>query len=369
VDELCGLDRKEVNAIGRTGRPRTVLESGFSVPVRDLGEVLETIGCKLFTRERTLGQYLAWSVQTGLFDLLSRHPEVSISEASAATPLTECGADSLLGVLCALGLVGRSATGRYRIADASRDYFVSGSPYFVGDQLPSSGFPIPGPYLRDKIGFLSRARLWWLGLKPAIRYGSTLRLENQHARNLGACVSAVRTGEFSDVCRIVDIAGGSGAFAIPLAVDYPEKQVILADLPYAVRNVRPLLRAHNLGERVRLRELDAFRLPWNIPDCDGIFIGNFLHGFDDESCALVCREGFRRLSPGGRLWIHEMLWRDSMDGPLMTALWHAAMRSAGPGRQRTELEFRNILRSSGFVDLRAVPTSGAYVLVSGRKPD
>jgi hypothetical protein len=165
----------------------------------------------------------------------------------------------------------------------------------------------------------------------------------------------------------VDIAGGTGTFSIPCALEHPDCRVILTDLPDATDNARALIDLQSLSGRVQLLGLDAFAFPWRIPACDGIFIGNFLHGFGDHLCQQVCREGYERLEAGGRLWLHEMVWNENRDGPLMTALWHAALRSAGPGRKRTARELASFLESAGFTDIRMTRTMGAFMLVSGSK--
>jgi hypothetical protein len=351
-------------------RPRCApLKAGFSVPTHDLGSVLERVGTKLYVRERTLVQYVAWSVQTGLLEVLDRLGPATVAEAASGTPLTEGGADALLGVLSALGLITRSPDARYALTGAAREFFLTDSPYFVGDQLDPVGPPIPRPYLRQRTSFITRLKLRLLSLQyPALRYGTRARIDNQHARNLGACAAAIRTGEFANVRCLVDIAGGSGVFAIPFALDYPGKRIVLTELPGALANVKPLLREHGLEARIELMPMDAFSFPWKIPECDGMFIGNFLHGFSDDVCRRICREGFDRLQPGGQLWVHELLWNETRDGPLITALWHAAMRSSSPGGQRTARELSALLQDVGFIDVRTVPTSGAFAMVCGRKP-
>jgi hypothetical protein len=44
------------------------LKAGFRVPSCDLAELLDSMGVKLFIRERTLAQFVAWSIETGLLD-------------------------------------------------------------------------------------------------------------------------------------------------------------------------------------------------------------------------------------------------------------------------------------------------------------
>ncbi len=347
--------------------PGVVLTAGFALPTQDLGALLAQLGCKLFTRDHTLIQYVAWSEQAGLFEFMNTRGAVTAAEVSQGTVLNANGADSLLGVLCALGLAMRDHAGHYSLRAAAREYFLRGSPFFIGDQFVARGGPIHRSYVDGKNGVLLRLRLKMLSRLPGLRFGSMIRLRNQHARNLAACATAVRTGEFGAVRCLVDIAGGSGTFSIPFALENPSARTVLAELPQALPNIRPFLREHGLESRVELLGMSVFDYPWKIPQCDGIFVGNFLHGFADETCVRVCREAFGCLSPGGKIWIHELIWNPNKDGPLITALHNAAMRSGGAGRQRTALEIAAILQEAGFTATYVVPSAGAFALVAGQK--
>jgi hypothetical protein len=345
----------------------TVLKPGFELPTQDLGRLLAGLGCKLFTRDHTLVQYVGWSERAGLFELMEARGSVSVGEVSEGTVLNENGADALLGVLCAIGLAARDPSGRYSLTTAAREYFLCGSPFFIGDQFSARSEPLLRAYVDLHNGLLLRLRLKALSHLPGIRFGSTVRLRNQHARNLAACATAVRTGEFAAVRCLVDVAGGSGTFSIPFALENPSARVVLAELPQALPNIRRLLREHALESRIELLGMSVFEYPWTIPRCDGVFIGNFLHGFADETCVRVCREALDGLSPGGRIWIHELIWNPNKDGPLITALHNAAMRSGGAGRQRTAAEIEAILQRAGFVATYAVAGAGAFALIAGRK--
>jgi 3-hydroxy-5-methyl-1-naphthoate 3-O-methyltransferase len=344
------------------------LRSGFSLPTQDLGELFARLGCKLFTHDHTLTQYLAWSSKAGLFELMARDGWVAIADVCAHTPLNEPGADSLLCILTALGLVMRNKAGLYALTAGGHEYFVLSSPFYIGDQFALREKRMPRAYLQGRDGLGLRLRLRCLSHLPRFRFGTKVRLRNQHARNLASCAAAVRTGEFAGLRSIVDIAGGSGTFSIPLALELATERIILTELPQALENIRPILREHGLDKRVQLLGMDVFQYPWLIPECDGIFIGNFLHGFGDETCVRICQEAFRHLQARGKLWIHEMIWNANKDGPLITALLHAAMRSGGTGRQRSSEELSAILCRAGFVKPYVVPTTGAFALVAAERP-
>ncbi len=361
------LERENVIRGTHSFLGRARLPQAFAKPVGNLDDLLGRLGYLLFTIDFPLIQYVAWADKSGLFELMERSGTLTLGDACSRTPLNEAGADAILGLLCALGLATRTPGGRYALTQDAREFCLRSSPYFIADQLSAQRKPIPGAYLMRGKSLRVALRHKVQSYLPALRFGSPRRLLNQHARNLPACAAAVRTGEFRDVKCLVDLAGGSGTFSIPLALDNEAVRIVLAELPQALGNIRPFLVEHGLEERIELLGMSALEFPWPIPTCDGIFIGNFLHAFGDEVCRRLCREAFRHLVPGGKIWLHEIIWNENKDGPLTTALFNAAIRN-GPGRQRTSGELTALLEHAGFVNHRVISTAGGYALIAAQKP-
>ncbi len=139
-------------------------------------------------------------------DSLPRHCD---SPNAVRTPCPACSA--------ALRLATRSPAGQYTLTATACEYLLPGSPFCtVADQLRSESREIPRAYVSGRDGLLWRVRFRFVSRLPGWRFGSPVRLRNQHGgRNLPACAAAVRTGEFANVRCLVDIAGGSGTFSIP----------------------------------------------------------------------------------------------------------------------------------------------------------
>lgn len=343
----------------------TVLREDSPTPSVPLGSVLERLGVNLYAPKPV--QYVAWAQKEGLFRIIDGKGAASMTEIVAEARLNANGADAILGVLCALGLAKKSRSQHYSLTTAAQEYLLPDSPYFVGTEIKSK-VPIPTPYVESSGSLNSRI---WNSLRravPLFRFGSMRRLQNQHARNLPSCTVAARSTEFSTVNCMIDIAGGSGAFAIPLALKYPDMRIVLTDLPQAMKHIARIIARHNLSGQIELRAMNVLRRPWRVPRCDGMFIGNLLHGFDDSMCRLICGEAINHLVPGGRLWVHEMLWNDTGDASLVTALANATVR-CNSGRQRTGIEIQRILACAGFEGLYSLPTAMPFSLIVGRKPE
>jgi len=341
-------------------------ESELPLPTADIAELTLRLGVKGI-QDRPLVQWLAWSEAAGILSLMADHGSVTIDDVTSRTVLNECGADVLLGILASLGLI-HKRDGKYTLSELARQYLIKSSPYYFGDVLYRGRKKrLPNPFLREPPKYFPLEKLvisayWWFA-----GFGTARMLRNQHGRNLAPNVIASRTGKFDGVRHLVDVAGGTGTFAIPFALRYPEVQVTLTDLPRSVTEIKRYLARHGLEDRVRVVGMDMFRAPWPIAACDGMFLGNILHTYGDDGCRFLLEEAARRLAPDGRIWLHEVLWNDNKDGPLTTALWNATLRRFTPGRQRTGAELAELLERSGFVDAQITGTAGGFSLVEARR--
>jgi acetylserotonin N-methyltransferase len=210
---------------------------------------------------------------------------------------------------------------------------------------------------------------YWLRFvkKSAIFWGKPERLLVQHSRNFSASVVASESKHFQSIKHLVDIGGGSGVFAIPLALRYPQLRISLMELSRVVPNIESFLRPYGVTDRVSLVGHDMHKTPWPLMDCDAFLFANILHFCDDTECLNLLRESFRLLPTGGRVMLHEMLWNEQKTGPLVTAYWNFWLISVSAGRQRTEREFVELLVKSGFSEPVVEKTLGGFSLLVSHK--
>lgn len=319
-----------------------------------------------------LVQYLRWSDDVGLFTVLADGAIVTVEEIVARTSLNVRGVDAMLGVLCSLHLAERRSGG-YVLGDVGREYLDRRSAFYVGVALYGMlKAPIPKRLQKGERArrFSRTTHTVWdrlRYLRSRNQWGRPERLLAQHSRNLPAAVTAVRAGHFDRISHLVDVGGGSGVFAIPLALDRPDIRITLLDLPRSVRHIKPFLEPYGVANQVELRGMNVHETPWQRLECDGVLFGNFLHFCSDHECLPLLKESARVLSPGGRIFIHEMLWNDRKDGPLVTALWNFWLTSVSAGRQRTASEFGELLTAAGFETPVVATTAGDFSLLTAAK--
>jgi SAM-dependent methyltransferase len=317
-------------------------------------------------------QYLRWADDLNIFRILSDKKAATLDDIVSMTSLSERGADAFMGVLASLKLVRHDGT-RYIPSNELVEYLDKKSEYYVGLSLYGMMKKELPPHLtkNEKVKYWSATSgsLWnkiqYLFSKK--QSGRPERLAVQHSRNYPSSVTAVNEGYFDGINHLLDVGGGSGVFAIPLARRNHGMTITLAELPRALKHIRSFLETQGVADRVNLVGFNVYETPWPVPACDGMLFGNFLHFCSDSECEQVLAEAYRILPKGGKIFLHEMLWNDSKDGPLPTALWNFWMISVSAGRQRTREEFETMLTKVGFDDIDVAETSGSFSLITCKK--
>ncbi|MBL8552623.1 MAG: methyltransferase domain-containing protein [Hyphomonadaceae bacterium] len=306
--------------------------------------------------------------EVGVFAAL-REEELT-REALAA----RVGADAralgiVLGVLAGLGTVVRR-DGRWRATPLSRAYLDPAGGYYWGGLLHR--FKNDLPYHARLVELLKRAGApsghvegWEAGQIPpdVARAIATF----MHAHSLPAAIGAARDGDFAGVKKLLDVGGGSGVFSIAIAQRHPDMQASILELATMCEAAQKYIAEAGMDGRVDTVACDMFRQPWP-KGYDATFFSNIFHDWPDDTCRELAKKAFDITPQGGRIYIHEQLMGDAEDGPLTTACFSLLMLLATKGKQYTLAELRGFLESAGYVDVKAIPTSPYYSLVSARKP-
>jgi SAM-dependent methyltransferase len=176
----------------------------------------------------------------------------------------------------------------------------------------------------------------------------------------------VRAYDFAGMLRIVDVGGGYGALLAAVLDGHRAIRGVLFDLPHAIEGARAELENAGLVERCELVAGSFFdSVP---PGGDAYLLKSVIHDWDDERSAAILRNCRRAIRPEGKLVLVERI----MPARVAASSRHQAIARAdlnmlvGPGgKERTEVEFRALLDSSGFTTARIVPTALEYSIVEG----
>jgi demethylspheroidene O-methyltransferase len=154
---------------------------------------------------------------------------------------------------------------------------------------------------------------------------------------------------------MLDIGGGSGAFAQAVAQHAPALTVALFDLPQVAALSEQRLAESTTSTRIAIHA-GSFKTDPLPPGYDLMTLVRILHDHNDPVVCALLRTVYAALPPGGRLLIAEPMaatrGAQAMgDGYFGLYLW-----AMGSGRPRSASGYRDMLAQAGFARVREVAT-------------
>ena len=237
----------------------------------------------------------------GVFDALAEGPAAT-DELAERLGLDPLGTETLLTTLLALGYLDAEDNGTLRNSAVSERLLVTASPESIATFVGAQG------------------DLHWqvLGLLPeAVRDGRAYAMhEERHGEEERWAAYIRGLYEISrpehdanaglvpveDPRRLVDVAGGHGAFAMAMCRRHPNLRATVLDLPPSVAVGRRIVAEEGYEDRVGFEEGDVFELGLG-EDLDVVSAFNLVHHLPEHRNQELCRMARASLRPGGCLVI------------------------------------------------------------------
>lgn len=167
---------------------------------------------------------------------------------------------------------------------------------------------------------------------------------------------------FGDIQALMDIGGGTGAFAKAVQAAYPDMRAIVFDLPDVVRDITGL---ESLGGSF----LDPLPKPAG-GHVDAISLIRVLFDHEDQTVETLLSNVYNALPSGGQVIISEPMSggaRPQRATDSYFAFYTMAMRT---GRVRSQARIGEMLDHAGFVGIRTPHATRPFVtsLVTAKKP-
>lgn len=246
----------------------------------------------------------------------------------------------LLNALVALGYLGKSE-GTFRIAEAEE---------YLGDRACRTALLHHAHRWNSWSQLTARVR----GTVPAEDYRSLpaevhesyLAMQNIRAKRRAATVAGALDAD--SLRRVLDLGGGSAAFAIELARLNPKLEADVVELPKLLPITQRHIAEAQLSDRLRAipGDLHAFE-PGS--GYDLVLLCSVAHLFGEAENRSLFARCHRALHPGGRLAIHDHVMAEDKTMPAQGALFAVNMLVATPnGATYSFEEYAEWLRSAGF---------------------
>jgi hypothetical protein len=172
--------------------------------------------------------------------------------------------------------------------------------------------------------------------------------------------------DFRQVKTVADLGGGNGSQLIQILQRDPHLQGILFDLPHVIERARQAIDAAKLIDRCQLVAGSFFE---SIPEgADLYLMRHIIHDWDDEKSLCILRNCHRAMTPSAKLHLIESVIPPG-NAPFGGKLLDLVMLLIPGGKERTEVEYRQLLGKAKFQLERVIPTDSEISIVEASKVD
>lgn len=185
-------------------------------------------------------------------------------------------------------------------------------------------------------------------------------ITGMHGFGMITSPAIVAAFDLSRFRRIADLGGATGHLALAARERYPDMTAILFDLPGVID-----LAQERVGDQVELIAGDFFTD--ELPAADLFAIGRILHDWSEDKILKLLTRIYAALPVNGGLLIGERLLQEDRCGPVATQMQSLNMLVCTEGRERTLSEYRALLHSVGFREVRGHVTGTLLDAILARK--
>jgi SAM-dependent methyltransferase len=312
------------------------------------------------------------ALHCNLFSLLS-NKQLSSIELAKLAQVPENRISTICTALTSIGLLIRE-DGKYKNSIGSKKYLVKGSKYDFGDYLRLQidrqmyGFMqqlegvVTNNMNKDDIDSYAK---WMENEKEAHLYS-----ESQHAGSLGPGLTLSRMIDFSKINTLLDVAGGTGGFAIRLCEQYPKLNVTIIDFPNVIKLGIKKVSEAGLSDRINFMGCDALEYNWPPRKFDAVLMSYLYNGVPGDEIPKLATKAFSVIKPGGIYIIHDFMVEDDRNGPHLAALWQLQHLAFTPtAKSITPSWVTKVMKDAGFSEIsNNILIPGMTKIVWGKKP-
>ena len=178
----------------------------------------------------------------------------------------------------------------------------------------------------------------------------------------GDAVAVLGAYDFSGLTKVVDVGGGHGSLLRAVLKDYPDARGTLFDLPHVVDSARQYFEQDNLTNRAELVAGDLFK---EVPAGGDIYMMKYIiHDWTDDRAATILENCAKAMGPESRVLIVEFVIPPPGEASYGKLLDLEILLKEG-GRERTEVEYADLLKGAGLRLNRVIPTQSPLCIVEG----
>ena len=279
---------------------------------------------------------LAVAADLGLAGELAAGPR-SVGELAEATGADRDTVHRILRALASDGVFAEEKPGVFRNNEASEGLLGDATRAFAhlfGSVFYDAVATLDPTARAETFSRTFGTDFWsWLETKP----GERAAFDSAMAGGKDRTADRLAALDWNDDELVVDVGGGNGALLRALLERHPELRGIVFDLPETVRDDA------TFGDRIHFVAGSFFE---SVPAGDAYVLSRILHDWDDERGGAILRTIRTAAPQHARLLLLESVLQPGNEPH--GAKWLDLLMLVLGGRERTELEWRNLLEHAGF---------------------
>ncbi len=303
------------------------------------------------------------AIELGLFTVLDKHMMHS-KDVAQKINADERATDRLMNALAALGFL-RKVHGKFYNTESASQYLVKGKPEFMGGLFHSIGLWTTWSSLTESV----KAGTSTAERKPSS--GGIDWLESfiaaMHYRGVKEAKLTAMLIDFSNVNRMIDVGGGSGAFAMEFIKKKMNINAVVFDLPEVIPITNRYVAEEKMTEKISFLSgnylSDDFGTGYDL-----IFLSAIVHINSLEENNLLIKKCYDALNSGGQIVIKDWVMNEDRTEPAGGAYFALNMLvGTERGDTYTETEMKNWFTSAGIKKIERKDTSFGSSLMIGYK--
>jgi SAM-dependent methyltransferase len=306
---------------------------------------------------------LLTAYELDLFTVLGKAPQTS-AEVARAVGADARATDRLMNALCAMGLLTKD-DGRFSNTQVASRFLVRGELGYMA-------------------GLMHTVNLWdtWSTLTQAVRQGTATAHREVNGRGerwLTAFIAAMHTRAsreapvvvseigVSGVSRVLDVGGGSGAYAMAFVRAGDGIRATVFDLPNVVPLTKSYVEQERLSDKVDIAAGDYLTDDLG-NGYDLVFLSAIIHSNSTEQNRSLIKKCTRALSQGGRVIVQDFIMDEDRTSPQRGAFFALNMLvGTAAGDTYTEAEVRTWMEEAGLSGITRKETPFGSTQIVGSK--
>ncbi|MGI3168041.1 methyltransferase [Pseudooceanicola sp. C21-150M6] len=274
-----------------------------------------------------------------IFSYLSSGPKTA-AEVAGHADIHADRAETLLTALTGLRLL-TVEEGAFSNSPAAEAFLVKGAKYDFGDylrlQVGKQMYPLMDQLAPAVKGELEEEQTgsyeqWFSDEEEARLYS-----ESQHAGSLGPARQLARRLDLGAATKMLDVGGGTGAFAITFCKTFPDLKAVIVEFPNVAKLGRRYVEEAGLSDRIAYVDGNALKTGWPGGQ-DIVLMSYLLSGVPGDMHVGLIADAMEALKPGGRLLIHDFMVHGDRSGPGLAALWQLQHTAFTPEARSVDSE-------------------------------